>query len=184
MSCSNHKFALILLSTVAVSIPAAAANSIDWKSLIPKIREVLKQTFPEERIEEHYALGILAQTDITGDGLPEAVVYLGTGGASTDEVTLMRIENDSPVVQRFKEKNGAVGTHIFLRGASAMHSDDFKFIPEKQAVYSFSSRNDSEGRLADCRVTAYKWNTSTKTFDWSHLLSSQIKRKVCQKIGT
>jgi 5,10-methylenetetrahydrofolate reductase len=66
--------------------------------MIPAIRDVLKNDPGSQgSVEEHYAVGIRKVADITGDGLTEALVYLGTGGASTDALTLMRIENDKPV---------------------------------------------------------------------------------------
>jgi hypothetical protein len=107
-------------------------------------------------------------------------VYLGTGGASTDEVVLMRMENGSPVVVKFREKNGAIQTHTFLRGASVTHSDDFELLSEKHAVYSMSSMTDGEGRLAKCSVTAYRWNASTKTLNWNEALSAQVKQKASE----
>jgi len=174
----------ILLSILVASPFSIAAERFDWKSAIPRIRQVLNQTFPGGRVEENYPIQIRDEGDVIGDGTGEAIVWLGTGGASTDEVALMRIENGSPVVVRFKEKNGAVQASTFLRGASVMHSDDFKLVPDKHAVYSVSTRNDSEGNLAECAVTAYQWNKSTKTFDWSRSLTSQFRRQVCPKLGT
>jgi hypothetical protein len=149
--------------------------------MVPRIRKALQQTFPGVRFEEVYPISIMDQADVTGDGIDEAVVYLGQGGASTDEVMLMRIANGAPIFATFKEKNGKIRIPTFLRGASVMHSDDFKLVPEKHAVYSVSSRNNSEGEPAECAVAAYQWNASTKTFDWSRSLTTQIKKTVCAK---
>lgn len=169
---------------VALFIRSASAGTIDWKSLIPKIRKVLNQTFPGEGVEEHYNIAIYGTGDVTGDGVPDAIVYIGTGGASTDEVVLMRIEGGAPVLAKFGERNGTIDTPTFLRGASVTHSDDFELLPEKHAVYSMSSMTDSEGRLAKCSVAAYRWNVSTETFNWNKVLSAQVKQKVCSKIGS
>jgi hypothetical protein len=173
----------VALITSAALIGSLSADTIEWKSLIPQIRKALNDTFAGQGIEENYHIQIYGTGDITGDGVQEAIVYLGTGGASTDEVTLMRIENGSPVVAKFR-KNGAAQTHIFLRGASVTHSDDFRLVPEEHAVYSMSSMTDSEGRLARCSVTAYRWSPLTKTFDWNVQLSKQIGRNACPKLGS
>src|SRR5579872_6293247 len=80
------KAVCVSLVIVPVLIQLASAADFDWKSLIPQIRKVLNQTFPGEGIEEHYNIAIYGTGDVTGDGIPEAIVYVGTGGASTDEV--------------------------------------------------------------------------------------------------
>jgi len=178
------KAVCVSLVIVPVLIQLASAADFDWKSLIPQIRKVLNQTFPGEGIEEHYNIAIYGTGDVTGDGIPEAIVYVGTGGASTDEVVLMRLESGSPVVAKFRGKNGTIQTPTFLRGASVTHSDDFELVPEKHAVYSMSSMTDSEGRLAKCGVIAYRWNPSSKTYDWNKVLSAQLKQKVCPKVGS
>ena len=47
-------------------------------------------------------------------------MYLGIYGASTDEMTVMRIENGEPVVARFRGQDGKVSSMVFLEGASVM----------------------------------------------------------------
>lgn len=83
-------------------------ESVNWEDTIPRLRPVLKRAFPRERIEEHYPIRIVQTADITGDGIPEALVYLGTGGAATDEVTVMRMQGDRPVVALFRRADGKV----------------------------------------------------------------------------
>ena len=162
----------------------ASAQDVDWRRLVPQIREVLNRSVPGERIEETYKIQIYGTGDVTGDGIPEAIVYLGTGGASTDEVMLMRLEGGSPAVARFRQKDGSLQTPTFLRGASVTHSDDFRLVPKNRAVYSVSMKSDSEGYLANCTVTAYRWNASTKTFDWSRTLTTRIRKEACPKVGS
>jgi hypothetical protein len=47
--------------------------------MIPNIRSVLVREFPKEKVGEHYQIRIERKGDVTGDGVPEALVYLGTG---------------------------------------------------------------------------------------------------------
>jgi hypothetical protein len=76
---------LVLLLVAALAYQTA--KPVDWQ-MIPIIRSALKND-PEFRGTEqpYYSIGIRRTADITGDGVPEALVYLGTGGASTDEMT-------------------------------------------------------------------------------------------------
>ena len=57
---------------------------VDWHTLIPSMRTVLKQEFPKVPIGVDREIAIFQTADITGGGVPEAVVGLGTGGASSD----------------------------------------------------------------------------------------------------
>jgi hypothetical protein len=67
-------------------------SPVDWNSMMPAVRSVLEKQFPREA-EREYPVGIPSPAhiaDITGDGITEALVWLGTGGASTSELVLMR----------------------------------------------------------------------------------------------
>jgi hypothetical protein len=80
----------------AVSKPTP--KPVDWHTLIPSMRTVLKQEFPKVPIGADREIAIFQTADITGDGVPEAVVGLGIGGASSDLVTLMRLDGAKPRV--------------------------------------------------------------------------------------
>ncbi|HEX3354178.1 MAG TPA: hypothetical protein VHS34_15265 [Terriglobales bacterium] len=149
-------------------------------NLIADIRIALKQAFPGEGVEEHYKIRITETADITGDGVPEALVYLGTGGAYTDELTLMRVKNGKPVVARFKQKKGGVSPLIFLSGSSVRHQESVKMLPDRRAIYSMSSETDDSGRKAKCGVVAYEWTAETQTFDWNRSLSGQLTESNCR----
>jgi hypothetical protein len=135
------------------------ARPVDWQAMISIIRSVLKND-PEFRgIEQpYYSIGIKRTADITGKGVTEALVYLGTGGASTDAMTVMRIENGEPVVARFRGRDGKVSSMVFLEGASVMHPDGVEMLPEQHAVYSLHYNYGSNGKLRECTGEAYQWN--------------------------
>ncbi len=140
--------------------------------------------YPNERIEENYQVRIVETADITGDGIPEAIVYLGEGGAYTDYVTVMRIEEGKAVVALFKEANGKVSTRIFLQGASVRHGESVRMLPDKKAIYSMSTSPDDYGREDTCGVGAYHWDAQRRIFVWNKLLSKQIAKTECPKKGT
>jgi hypothetical protein len=112
---------------------AAAQQRVDWKKLIPAIREVLKDdSQPEEKNEGLY---VRSEVDITGDGIPEALVNLGRGGAYTDYLAIMRLQNGRPVAAMFKEPNGKTLPLGFAEGASVRNTITVKLRPESHAVF-------------------------------------------------
>lgn len=165
--------------------PESIPKQVDWENLIPAIKTVIGPTFLGVRVEEYYSLSIFSKNDITGDGVPEALVNLGSGGAYTSYLTLIRVENDTPVVAQFKQKDGKVSPLIFLAGASVMNGESVVMIPDKNAIYaghwSRAVKGTPFGSLTDCRVEAYQWNSQTKTFDFSSTLSNDVRPSFCQK---
>jgi hypothetical protein len=176
----------MLVLLLAVAFAAATAKPVDWKAMIPAVRLALETQFPDERVEEHYPVAIARAADIadiTGDGVSEALVYLGTGGASTDQMALMRIENNKPVVARFRGRDGKVSSTVFLRGASVRHGDGIDMLPNEHAVYSSHYATDDDGKLDKCSGEAYQWNRHTKTFDYSPRLSKKLAQSSCSETG-
>jgi len=162
-----------------------AAKVIDWGSLLPSMRTVLKQAFPNERIEESRSISIYKKVDVTGDGVPEVLVNLGTGGATTDLVTSMRIENGEPIAPLFKQKDGKISTLIFTTGAggSGRYGSTAEMLGNKNAIYSASY--SKYGESADyCRVEAYQWNSQTKVFEYNAGLSNEVQQEYCRTAGT
>jgi hypothetical protein len=172
---------LILLLVAAFA--QQTAKPVDWQAMIPIIRSVLKND-PEFRdIEQpYYSIGIRRTADITGDGVPEALVYLGTGGASTDEMTVMRIENGEPVVARFRRRGGKVSSMGLLEGASVMHADRAEMLPEQHAVYSLHYNYGSNRKLRKCTGEAYQWNHETKVLNYNQRLGKKLTQDACRNV--
>ena|SRR5438132_7839151 len=157
---------------------------VDWRTLIPSIRRVLKQEFRDQvDIESNYQIRVLETADITGDGVPEAVVTLGVVGASSDCVTLMRLDGGRPRVARFRDWKGKVFTVVFPEGASAMHGQSVGLLPAQPAIsfstYTRDSLRPEEG-VAACCESVFKWNAKTGTFDWNEALSEARARGKCK----
>jgi hypothetical protein len=160
-------------------------KDIDWKSMMPTVRSVLQKQFPGEDVGKRYDLGILRPShmaDITGDGIPEALVWLGTGGASTSELALMRIEGDKPVVALFKNRQGKTEPMLFLEGASVMHSDQVDLLTKERAVFHFHFQYMGDGRLGPCDGEVYRWNPHTKMFDYDSRLSRSVAQNSCRTV--
>jgi hypothetical protein len=152
---------------------------VQWKALIPTIRDVLTQSglnCPGGRMD----IEIVDASDLTGDGLSYALVDFCPGGAYTDWIVAMQMEQDKPVPARFRKANGEVLDVEFLQGASVMHTVDAKLVPEKKAIYDMFSDNDGAGHLVKCGVKAYVWKASAKAFDLNAQLTKQASRSYCQ----
>lgn len=149
---------------------------VSWEDLIPEIRKVLGPTFMGVKIEEASPISIIRTADITGDGIPEALVYLG----NYSYLTLMRLENDKPVVAQFKKKDGKISTLLFSERLQV----GVVMLSEKNAIFDFSWSIDALGKLSSCSVDAYQWNSQTKIFEFNTALSKEIKPDFCSKIPT
>ena len=132
-----------------------AQAGVDWKALIPAIREQLAEAGqPEQR----YSVGIRQQADLTGDGIPEALVYLGDGGAYTDYLAVMRVVNGKPVFAKFKARDGRISQTEFAQGSSVMHSVGVELRPDQHAVFSFHHdlSGDMPQKVVQCGGEAYR----------------------------
>ena len=158
---------------------------IEWENLIPAIQTVIGPTFLDVRVGKR-PMNIWQTSDITGDGVLEALVYLGQGGAYTSFLTLMKIENNKPAVVQFKQKNGKISPLMFLDGASVGSGRSVVMLPDKNAIYDGSwsrvIKGEPYGELTNCQVEAYQWNPQTRTFDFSQSLSNEIRPDYCHNI--
>lgn len=139
-----------------------------------------------EPIEEQTTLKVIEEKDITGDGIPEALISTGSGGAASSFVALMRIENRKPVFAEIKDKDNKT---FFLTGwpvgASAMHGQDMELLPSKNAVSlgSYSIDGSTENiKIEFCRNEAYVWNVGTNKFEWNSSLSESETKEYCEKV--
>lgn len=157
-------------------------KSLQWNDLLPEIKQVLKESIKDLPIEEAYPVKIHSVADITEDGTEEALIYLGTGGAYTDYLVLMEIENEKPVLAKIKSKNGEISFMTFLSGASVRHATDVKMEPQMRALYSSYLTLDEFGKIEECLIEIYKWNAEEKTYDFDENLSSFMQEKSCKSL--
>jgi len=171
--------------TPPVTSPEPTPKPVNWESLIPTIRTAVGPTFLGVRVEESGPLNIFQKNDITGDSIPEALVNLGSGGAYTSYLTLMKVENDKPVVAQFKQKDGKISPLMFLSGASVMNGESVVMLPDKNTIYaghwSRAVSGTPFGSLTNCSVEAYQWNSQTKNFGFSLSISNEVRPGFCQK---
>ncbi len=170
---------LLLASGGEATRAQRPAQAVDWKEMIPVVRPLLKNAF--HGVEEHRSLGLVESVDITGDGIDEALFALGTGGAYTSALAVMRMEGGQPIVAQFKRQNGELGAIMFSHGASVMNALWTELLPLEQAVRMTYRKMNSDGAtVRECIVEAYRWNPNSKTFNYDDRLSDGTGLDHCQ----
>jgi hypothetical protein len=172
---------------VAFLLADQPANAVDWKSLVPAIEATLSRTPGFGYGDGGYPVGITETVDITGDGVPEALVFIGAGGAYSNALVVMRFVNRRPLLARFKARDGKVRVETFLRGASVMHTVGVDLFPQNHAVFSYHYDYNSppEGeaqKIVECGGEAYRWNARTRLFEYSKELSDNMAAELCRKV--
>ncbi|WP_263366394.1 hypothetical protein [Edaphobacter bradus] len=157
-----------------------APATVDWKAMLPAVRSSVRQAFPKEAAQAHYPASVSQTADVTGMGLSEALVDLGSG-AYTDELTLLRMEGDRPVVARFRGKNDKVGSMVFLNGLSEGNGEAVELRPKEHVVYSGHWIVNGT-KVKRCRGEAYQWDGVAKGFSFDRKLSKTLTREFCQKV--
>ncbi len=161
-------------------------KAVDWASLASDIQVLLKKQEFSGMVEvgrPKYPENFVQKADITGDGIEEALVGFGSG-AYMGYLTLIQIENGKPVVAQFKQKDGKISSLMFLDGASVRNGARVAMLPEKNAIYSGSWGTDDYGKVNNCSLDAYQWNSKTNTFDFNITLSNELKPDFCRKAGS
>jgi len=149
---------------------------VDWHTIlkVPSVRAVLKQELKDlEDVEERGDIALWQAADITGDGLSEALVNLGTGGASCSLVTLMRMNGAEPRVAQLRDWTGKVFPLTFCEGASVMHEQHVTLLPDQHAMQLYSDFKDGlpGEKVEKCCLSVFQWSSTTHIFDWSETLS-------------
>lgn len=176
------KTAVVLLTFASVVVaqrPLPAKQKQDvalWKTLQPRIEAELARHQMVCDPASNWKVRVADVVDLTGDGVPEAVVNWCNGGAYTDSLILMRLEKGRPVLARSRIADGNYSFIELAYGSSAMHSVSYEFHPERHAIYliqyefkGFDQNNRAFGQAADVDVCV--WNPKTKTFNLNKKLS-------------
>lgn len=178
---------LLIPPTVPCSLAQQTRKSsrpvVDWNTLIPGIKSALESEL-RNCADQRAWIEIVDTGDVTGDGIPEALVEYCHMGAYTSNVALMRLdEHGKPVLAKLRDKDGkAIVVGSFLRGASVRNGTGTELLPEKHAVYAIYWGTDDSGALQSCGVDAYKWVAKTGTFDADEALSKEIAESECNRL--
>lgn len=158
---------------------AEQPKSIDWQDQIGSIRKLLGKSFLDTTPEERGEISIGDKADITGDGVDEALVYIGAGGAYTEYMTLVIYTKGQIGIAEFRHSDGSVSPELFQNGASVRHGEGVKLLPAEKAIYSLSVDRDENG-ISSCEAQAYRWNKDTDIFDFDADLSQKLSVSSCK----
>lgn len=158
------------------------ASSVDWEKELPAVKSALISAFPDITIEEVTTISIYEQADLTNDGLREALVTMGTGGAYTDFLTLVTKKENTIQAARFTDANGKISPLTFLAGSSVLNGSDVAMWPAQNAIYQGSWSFDEKGVFTHCEVQAYQWEEESGTFAFRTSLSDELETDFCSKL--
>ena len=182
---------VLLLVSIAGMAPAQlttphAAAIAKWQGLVRAINKVLEEHNPKchpDWVPPSLDTRIVDAADFSsGDSV--ALVDYCNGGAYTDWIVAMNLEEGRPVLSRFRNGNGQDEHVEFASGSSVMHSVRAELVPGKDAIYDFHWDYGQTGSLRDCGIKAYVWNTETKTFRLNTELSKHVTRSRCSTVPT
>jgi hypothetical protein len=164
-------------SEVATPLNNVQPINVDWNTMLPQITSALKAANADLNPERPPSIQQIA--DLNGDGVPEALVSTGGGGASTGEVALMNFFNGAPGVVRIVNSDGTIRPAIFGIGASVgWGSIDFKVIPEGAYTLNYTPAHTGK---ESCAVTAYSWASGQLKEDKT--LSLTTAAKACPEVA-
>ncbi len=171
------------------TIATTTDSSKIWDaSSIAKIRAAVGETFLDIKTEQSEKISIYKKADITGDGIDEALVSLGSGGAYTGYYALMQVDpkdktNTKIVSARFKTAEGKIEDVMFVEGTSVSHGMSVELAPSKQAIYAESWQIDPiNPDTVSCQIEAYKWNKNSGIFEFNDALGKSATESYCEGI--
>jgi len=157
-----------------------SSTPIDWKVMTPGIEAALESKF-KFCDQDRRSIDVVQTADITGDGVPEALVDYCHMGAYTSDLALIQLMGGKPVLAHFQGKDGKPFTPGFLEGASVKNGETTKLLPEKHAVYAIHWNTDDSLKLAACTVDAYVWSAKSGTFNANRAISKEIAKQACSE---
>jgi hypothetical protein len=148
-----------------------------------QLDNTLKKTFPDMKTIGDRGEPFIAQSiDINGDYVPEAIVDLQTGGAYTEDYVICQLEDGKLNVANFRDKNNLFSQKFFSKGASVRHEVRLSFLNDgkgNHAIYQYTiNRSASDPKVVEnITVEAYRWNASTKLYEYSEELSLEFEKE-------
>jgi hypothetical protein len=181
---SRALIVLLLINPFASPLHSQQQQSstpIDWKVMTPGIEAALESKF-KFCDQDRRSIDVVQTADMTGDGVPEALVDYCHMGAYTSDLALIQLMGGKPVLAHFQGKDGKPFTAGFLEGASVKNGEATKLLPEKHAVYAIHWKTDDSGKLAACTVAAYVWAAKSRKFNANGAISKEIAKHACTQL--
>lgn len=183
-------------STTSGSITSSTPlPSYNWSENIKTIEKTIGDEFMDVKTKQSGPMTVYKTEELTGDKTDEALIDLGSGGAYSEFLTLMRInyankdgsltKNSKPVLAQFKQRDGAVGPLMFAAGASVSNGETVELVPATKAVYSGGwSLDRANPDAIECTLDVYVWNEKTSVFEFNKGISDSSLASFCSKIAS
>ena len=151
-----------------------------FENILSEITVLAKEAFPEEAITERGPISIEEKGDVTGDGVSEAFIDLGTGGASVSMLSLVRVENGQPVIAKMKDIDGVIRPLLLVQGASVMHQEQVGMSSVDRMIYQLRTFISGEtGETSSCTFEAYLWDARANLFAYNPDASLSLQASYC-----
>ena len=140
-------------------------SALDWSAKIPEIRTALGVAFPTVAIGQRSPISIIQTADVTGDGIPEALVDMGTGGASTDDVSLVGYQH-GVVVLSWTGPDSSLQPINFPQGSASLHASEVGLDSSHNTIYAVDLTYKTNGTLDTCTPQLFRWNSALNAFEF------------------
>ena len=169
----------LLVGCAGVVAASDAPAPSDWTTMLPMVQVAVRHEFPKIVAQAHYPASITKTFDVA-PGVQMALVDLGTGGYA-EEMTVMRLEGNTPVAARFKERDEKVVVKMFLSGTTENEGGALNVVPADHAL--FAGHWEKKGKKTNCGGEAYQWDEKAKNFGYAKKLTKQMAKEYCQQVA-
>lgn len=179
---------VVILVAIAVLVwkfcPCGEGEAFSWADHLSEIKAVLREANKGNKLTDGQSreVQISREADLTGDGMPEALVLAGTGGAYTEDLALFVMKDGKPALAKFVNENGEREPIIFAEGASVRNGSKVDWQPEKKIIYMSSWGVDFNGVLDSCGTEAYQYDGNKQAFVYDKNLSASLGRGFCSDL--
>lgn len=153
-----------------------------WDTRLQDVGLILTGALPYgEEPGRRHPIDIRAAADITGDGVPEALIMSGAGGANSTYLPLVMIDQDKLTIARLRASDGTVFSGATLLESlsatrmSGVHLDAL----HKAVLVGRIEFTDVSNASPTCQLDAYVWNVTTRIFEWNGVLGSDLRPTYC-----
>ncbi len=167
------------------SVKNESTQNVNWQSFTKQEFEKIITQYPDIWFEKDFGLSLSKTLDLTGDGIPEAIIS-GNGGNNSISF-ILRMENGKPLVTKMKQKNGSIVPIQLLELGRISGSMSYGILPSNDGFYTtaFVRKTDNEndeGELVCDRemINAYVWKPSSRLFEWDANLTAKYISEVCK----
>lgn len=176
-----------------VEAEARRKVTTDWNSYLPAIHEYFESTSTLAELGPRFArldigsstpISIYTNVELTGDDISEAIVDVGPiGTSSSHALTVMRLEQDEPVVALFTQAGDETQPMVFIHGINRYSGTAVGAIAEKRLVFygGWLREENNPDTFESCALKAYVWNEGEKSFVLNGDMSTELVPTFCEK---